>query len=204
MRQWDDKGTGYVSWNYSDKQRCVSIIVKSEVDGSILLDSKILVSIVYQKQQDTLIVWSDMDKRDMALSFQEKSGCDEIWEKICEVHGKDTSTRITSSSRSGDGTGSGGMSSGGNGGGGDNLDESDEDQLDNDGNTSPSTDLPVCELSRLKEIREFFVVELMRKSNPYKEKLTSILETENYIKRLIDLFHICEDLEKTEGLKNLF
>jgi hypothetical protein len=33
MRQWDDKGTGYVSWNYSDKQRCVSIIVKSEVDG---------------------------------------------------------------------------------------------------------------------------------------------------------------------------
>lgn len=32
-----------------------------------------------------MIVWSDMDKRDMALSFQEKSGCDEIWEKICEV-----------------------------------------------------------------------------------------------------------------------
>lgn len=26
-----------------------------------------------------------MDKRDMALSFQERSGCDEIWEKICEV-----------------------------------------------------------------------------------------------------------------------
>lgn len=72
MRQWDDRGTGYVSWNYSDKQRCVSIIVKSEIDGlyliiillkshqfnttiknkgSILLDSKILVSIVYQKQQ---------------------------------------------------------------------------------------------------------------------------------------------------------
>ncbi len=33
MRQWDDKGTGYVSWTYSDKQRCVSIIVKSEIDG---------------------------------------------------------------------------------------------------------------------------------------------------------------------------
>ena len=31
-------------------------------------------------------MWSDMDKRDMALSFQEKSGCDEIWEKICEVN----------------------------------------------------------------------------------------------------------------------
>lgn len=37
MRQWDDRGTGYVSWNYSDKQRCVSIIVKSEIDGLYLI-----------------------------------------------------------------------------------------------------------------------------------------------------------------------
>lgn len=87
---------------------------------------------------------------------------------------------------------------------GDNLDESDDDQLDNEINTSPSSDLPVCELNRLKDIRDFFVIELMRKSNPYKEKLTSILETENYIKRLIELFHMCEDLENAEGLNYLF
>ena len=35
MRQWDDKGTGYVSWVLSDKQRSVSIIVKSEIDGKL-------------------------------------------------------------------------------------------------------------------------------------------------------------------------
>lgn len=35
--------------------------------------------------QDTLIVWSEADNYDLALSFQEKAGCDEIWEKICEV-----------------------------------------------------------------------------------------------------------------------
>ena len=87
---------------------------------------------------------------------------------------------------------------------GDNLDESDDDQLDNEINTSPSSDLPVCELNRLKDIRDFFVIELTRKSNPYKEKLTSILETENYIKRLIELFHMCEDLENGEGLNYLF
>jgi len=34
--------------------------------------------------QDTLIVWTEQDK-DYALSFQEKAGCDEIWEKICQV-----------------------------------------------------------------------------------------------------------------------
>ena len=32
-RQWVDKGTGHVSWVYNDKQRQVSLIVKSENDG---------------------------------------------------------------------------------------------------------------------------------------------------------------------------
>lgn len=35
--------------------------------------------------QDTLIVWSEAENCDLALSFQEKAGCDEIWEKICQV-----------------------------------------------------------------------------------------------------------------------
>ena len=35
--------------------------------------------------QETLIVWSEADNYDLALSFQEKAGCDEIWEKICNV-----------------------------------------------------------------------------------------------------------------------
>ena len=35
--------------------------------------------------QETLIVWSEADNYDLALSFQEKAGCDEIWEKICQV-----------------------------------------------------------------------------------------------------------------------
>lgn len=35
--------------------------------------------------QETLIVWSEADQYDLALSFQEKDGCDEIWEKICTV-----------------------------------------------------------------------------------------------------------------------
>lgn len=35
--------------------------------------------------QDTLIVWSEAENYDLALSFQEKAGCDEIWEKICQV-----------------------------------------------------------------------------------------------------------------------
>lgn len=39
----------------------------------------------YNTLQDTLIVWSEAENYDLALSFQEKAGCDEIWEKICQV-----------------------------------------------------------------------------------------------------------------------
>ncbi|CAF0822269.1 unnamed protein product [Brachionus calyciflorus] len=195
-RQWVDRGTGHVSWIYNDKQRSVSLVVKSESDASILLEAKILLSIVYQRQQDTLIVWSDTNRRDLALSFQEKAGCDEIWEKICEVLGEDSSSEITSSR---------GSTSGGTGqNGSDNLDESDEDQLETDINTSPTTDLPACELNKLKEIRDFFIIELPRKSKIYKERLASILESDFYIKKLIEIFHICEDLENIESLSYLF
>jgi len=56
------------------------------ISGSLLLESKIQPDTAYQKQQETLIVWSEGDNFDLALSFQEKAGCDEIWEKICQVN----------------------------------------------------------------------------------------------------------------------
>ena len=57
----------------------------SSSTGSLLLESKIQPDTAYQKQQETLIVWSEGENYDLALSFQEKAGCDEIWEKICQV-----------------------------------------------------------------------------------------------------------------------
>ena len=56
-----------------------------KISGSLLLESKIQHDTAYQKQQETLIVWSEGENYDLALSFQEKAGCDEIWEKICQV-----------------------------------------------------------------------------------------------------------------------
>ena len=45
-------------------------MVRSETDGSLLLESKIQQDTAYQKQQDTLIVWSEGENYDLALSFQ--------------------------------------------------------------------------------------------------------------------------------------
>lgn len=85
-RQWDDRGTGHVTAALS--QHCdgdATLIVRAESDGNLLLESRILSDTAYQKQQETLIVWSEGENTDLALSFQEKVGCDEIWEKICQV-----------------------------------------------------------------------------------------------------------------------
>lgn len=50
-----------------------------------VFSTSIIHSIYISFAKDTLIVWSEAENYDLALSFQEKAGCDEIWEKICQV-----------------------------------------------------------------------------------------------------------------------
>lgn len=179
-RQWDDRGTGHVSSAYVERLKGMSLIVRSETDGSILLESKIQPDTAYQKQQETLIVWSEADNYDLALSFQEKAGCDEIWEKICNVQGKDPSVEITQ----------------------DIIEESEDERFDDMPEVAHPIELPPCELSKLEEISELFCSVLTIPIR--REKLAVAIEQEGYIKKLIDLFHMCEDLENMEGLHHLY
>jgi hypothetical protein len=48
-------------------------------------EKKIPIKIIFIFQE-TLIVWSEGENYDLALSFQEKAGCDDIWENICDVN----------------------------------------------------------------------------------------------------------------------
>ncbi|XP_055385021.1 serine/threonine-protein phosphatase 4 regulatory subunit 3 isoform X2 [Condylostylus longicornis] len=179
-RQWDDRGTGHVSSNYVDRLKGICLLVRAEADGSLLLESKIQPDTAYQKQQDTLIVWSEGENFDLALSFQEKAGCDEIWEKICQVQGKDPSVEITQ----------------------DIVEESEDERFEEMSDSAPPIELPPCELSRLEDISETIASGLTTPLR--KEKLAMALETENYIKKLLHLFHVCEDLDNLEGLHHLF
>ncbi|XP_068683456.1 serine/threonine-protein phosphatase 4 regulatory subunit 3-like isoform X2 [Montipora capricornis] len=180
-RQWDDRGTGHVSSSYVERLQGMSIMVRSEEDGSILLESKIQPHTAYQKQQETLIVWSEGENYDLALSFQEKAGCDEIWEKICQIQGKDPSVTITQDIPEDD-----------------DSEERFEEVLDSTG----PIELPPCELSKLEEIAELFNSVLP--SPIRREKLSLAIEQDNYIRKMLDLFHICEDLENLEGLHHLY
>ncbi|XP_061610305.1 serine/threonine-protein phosphatase 4 regulatory subunit 3 isoform X2 [Phyllopteryx taeniolatus] len=177
-RQWDDRGTGHVSSGYVDRLKGTSLLVRAESDGSLLLESKINTNTAYQKQQDTLIVWSEAENYDLALSFQEKAGCDEIWEKICQVQGKDPSVDITQ----------------------DVVDELEEERFDD--MSSPGLELPPCELNRLEDLAELVASSLP--SPLRREKLALAVENEGYIRKLLELFRVCEDLENQEGLHHLY
>ncbi|XP_027944460.1 serine/threonine-protein phosphatase 4 regulatory subunit 3B-like [Eumetopias jubatus] len=177
--RWDCLGTGYVSSIYVKRLQGVSLLVKSDSQASAILESKVNSKTPYQKQQKTLIVWSEAENHGIALKFQDAEGCSEIWEDICRVQGKDPSVKITQ----------------------DLLEESEDQQLDEVLETNNVFDLPNCELSKLEEISDF--ISSVLASPIGKERLALILENEDYIKNLLQLFHTCEDLGDTAGLHHL-
>ncbi|XP_057315751.1 serine/threonine-protein phosphatase 4 regulatory subunit 3-B-like [Hydractinia symbiolongicarpus] len=180
-RQWDDHGTGYVSTLFMDhdsQNKGIVLLVRSDEDGKVMLESRIQTDTVYQRQQDTLVVWTEADN-DLALSFQEKEGCGEIWEKICQVQGTNPENAITQ-----------------------DVIEEDANSYEDVQDLSVPIELPPCDLSKLDEISELFYNALA--SPVGREKLAMAIEHDGYVKKLIDLFHMCEDLENTEGLHTLF
>lgn len=130
--------------------------------------------------QETLIVWSEGDNYDLALSFQEKAGCDEIWTKICEVQGKDPSVDITQE-----------------------IVEEEEDRFEDGQDSSAfAVEFPVPEAEKLDEINE-----LITSCIPFpfkREKLAIALENEQYIKKLLNLFRSCESSSNTKALHKLY
>lgn len=89
---WYDRGTGFCSGrlltgpNTSPENPEAHIVVVSEDEPErALLDTRITKDDGYQKQQETLIVWTETNGVDMALSFQEAEGCSSIWEFVSDI-----------------------------------------------------------------------------------------------------------------------
>ncbi|KTW25915.1 hypothetical protein T552_03189 [Pneumocystis carinii B80] len=176
---WHDCGTGYCT-GIIDKETDGYFVVKSEADEEqVLLKSKIMREDLYQIQQKTLIVWQELDGTDIALSFQEAEGCDEIWNFLNDVRKalslayevlKPTSTESLN----------------------DQVDEFFSDDVVEQNASSP-IHLPVPELRNLAEIEA-----LILKANQTvlgKENLAKFVLNENYIMQLVLLLDVCEDLE---------
>ncbi|KAL3426110.1 suppressor of mek1 [Phlyctema vagabunda] len=88
---WVDRGTGFCTASFASsdgsRQEVPRVIVQSEEEPErILLETKICKDDGFQKQQDTLIVWTELQTNiDMALSFQEAEGCASIWKFVNNV-----------------------------------------------------------------------------------------------------------------------
>ncbi|KAF3164429.1 Platinum sensitivity protein [Orbilia oligospora] len=75
---WFDRGTGYCTGQVLNDEPHIQVKSEEEEDR-LLLETRIVKDDGYQKQQETLIVWTEPNGTDMALSFQEPEGCAAIW-----------------------------------------------------------------------------------------------------------------------------
>ena len=76
------------------------------------------------------------------------------------------------------------------------------DMSDSRFDESSIIELPLCELGKLEEI--FDLVSTTIPSPMHRESLVHAMERDNYIPKLLELFHICEDLENITGLHHLY
>ncbi|XP_058514563.1 serine/threonine-protein phosphatase 4 regulatory subunit 3 [Ochotona princeps] len=176
---WDNIGTGQVSISYVERLQGVALVVRSETDDSLLLESKINLETPYKKLQGVLILWYEAENQGLALSFQDISGCREMWENICRIQGKDPSVNITQPLR-----------------------QSKEDRPTERADAGRSIQLPDCEIDALEQIANLVTSALT--SPVLRERLGRNLEHDNYIKKLLQLFRTCEDQHNIQGLHRLY
>ena len=87
--QWDDKGTGHITCQFSSDHDGFAICLHSEADNELLLEHKVSMQPIYANQNQTIITWTDPESTtDYALSFQEHTGCSDMWAQICNVQGR--------------------------------------------------------------------------------------------------------------------
>lgn len=79
---WKDKGTGHVQMEDLKEEKYMR--VDSETDQEIILRTKIHFGVHYAIQNESLIVWTEENGDDLALSFQEAEACNEFWKQLKE------------------------------------------------------------------------------------------------------------------------
>lgn len=93
---WLDNGTGYCMGQVDNASKKPYFIVRNELDSNdIILRLYVEGSIQYQRQQETLIVWTDLSGKDLALLFQENEGCADMCEFIIRVQQENLSPSIS-------------------------------------------------------------------------------------------------------------
>ncbi|KAF9062224.1 component of IIS longevity pathway SMK-1-domain-containing protein [Rhodocollybia butyracea] len=185
--RWVDRGTAYCFGHLSEDGTEAFLTARSEKNvEEVILTTTIRTTDVYQRQQETLIVWTEPDGVDYALSFQDSEGCAEVWSFIVDVQ------------RHMNGA----------------AEEHGSITLDSSsplGSTEPSSiatatimhtgHLPTPHVGILSEIEK--AIKSLARTQPVKEKICEYIQHEDYIKQLIDVLHQAEASESLENLHAL-
>ncbi|KAE8224253.1 hypothetical protein CF319_g2831 [Tilletia indica] len=178
------------------------IVVTEDLNtDDVILKSRVLRDDVYQRQAETLVVWTEADGTDMALSFQEAEGCHELWEFLTEVQkhfilvdsrggndaymldpDADDSPTGTPNPNSpthtlGFGTGS----------------------MDDVAQAIENFNLPEPKLATIAQI-ELQLKEAASKGQSVRDRVAEWLLRENYIQKLLPVFQDAEELESLDSL----
>ncbi|KAI9343620.1 component of IIS longevity pathway SMK-1-domain-containing protein [Obelidium mucronatum] len=179
---WEDKGTGSVAVN-----ELVWIHVayenppeQDEKRPDLLLKTKIKRDVDFIRQQDTLIVWTEEDGTDMALSFQEQAGCNELWNTIRDIK------------RKLNGSPDGNI---------DNLPQTTEEEPVQDERKVGGLVLSKPSMASIKEIEE--VMFASSKGAYGRGQLSRAVMQDNFIAELLPLLEMCEDMESLDELYSL-
>lgn len=91
--EWDLKGTGRVKCKFNASLNSEAVVVVSEAaedNGKLLLENKVVLNKdAYSRHSESIIIWKEPSTDvDIALSFADSRGCEEIWSKICAVQGR--------------------------------------------------------------------------------------------------------------------
>ncbi|GMM31778.1 Psy2 protein [Martiniozyma asiatica (nom. inval.)] len=81
--KWVDCGTGYCRGQFQPHPHF--FVLNENESNEVLLEAKIGGSTQFQRQQETLIVWTNENGVDYALSFQEPNGCQELCDFLVVV-----------------------------------------------------------------------------------------------------------------------
>ncbi|KAK7264697.1 hypothetical protein RJT34_32307 [Clitoria ternatea] len=168
--KWDDQGTGHVTVDYLERSEELGLFVYDEEDSETILLHRISADDIYRKQEDTIISWRDPEyATELALSFQEPSGCSYIWDNICSVQRNMHFNTLNSEPF-----------------------HSVNGEL---------RELPAVELSTLplilKTVVDSGIADQLR--------LTElILSDQDFFRKLMEVFRVCEDLENMDGLHMIF
>ncbi|KAJ3020288.1 Platinum sensitivity protein [Thoreauomyces humboldtii] len=177
--KWSDKGTGHAECVFVERKEAWCLVVRSEGEASVLLNSTIRCEVNYVRQQDTLLVWAEPTLEDLALSFQDAAGCQSLWEELEQIQRRMAADKHDIDQLPEASTGAGRRSS------------------------TPPDDmrqfsLPDPELSNLKKLDD--VIYQAARSFVGRAALTKALESSEFLRKLLPVFEQSEDLEDLESL----